>query len=112
MKRASTRNVVLSKAMKYVDEETRKEFRDKRLLALEADNYVENETKLNADDDVYAESDVSQSFSQICLQFTISLCPFQDDGLPKKKKAKVAKVKDIRSKWYVLSLRTDTELWP
>jgi zinc finger HIT domain-containing protein 1 len=62
MKRASTRNVVLSKAMKYVDEETRKEFRDKRLLALEADNYIENESVLAADDDAYEESDVSCYF--------------------------------------------------
>ena len=62
MKRASTRNVVLSKAMKFVDEETRKEFRDKRLQALEADNYVENETKLGADDDAYEESDVSCAY--------------------------------------------------
>ena len=48
--------------MKYVDEETRKEFRDKRLLALEADNYIENESVLAADDDAYEESDVSCYF--------------------------------------------------
>lgn len=57
-KRASTRNVVLSKAMKHVDEETRREFREKRLQALESDNYVEGEVA-QVDDDAYAESDVS-----------------------------------------------------
>lgn len=57
MKRASTRNVVLSKAMRYVDEETRNEFRDKRLQSLECDNYVENEVTQN-DDEAYQESDV------------------------------------------------------
>ena len=58
MKRASTRNVVLSKAMRYVDEETRKEFRDKRLQSLECDNYVEAEI-VQIDDEGYNESDVS-----------------------------------------------------
>ena len=43
MKR-STRTVVVSKAFKVVDTETRRDIRDRRLLALEADNYVENET--------------------------------------------------------------------
>lgn len=57
-KRASTRNVVLSKAMKHVDEETRREFREKRLQSLESDNYVEGEVT-QADDDAYNESDVS-----------------------------------------------------
>ena len=79
VKRASTRNVVLSKAMRYVDEETRKEFRDKRLQALEADNYVENEVPQGGDDDAY-ESDEEEN--------------------PKKKKAKTVKaVKNIKSKW-------------
>ncbi|TFJ86096.1 hypothetical protein NSK_002916 [Nannochloropsis salina CCMP1776] len=41
-KRSSGRQAVLSKAMQVVDEETRREVRDARLEALEADNYVEN----------------------------------------------------------------------
>jgi len=40
-KRASTRTVVLSKAMRYVDEDTRREFHNRRLQSLECDNYVE-----------------------------------------------------------------------
>jgi zinc finger HIT domain-containing protein 1 len=58
MKRSSTRNVVLSKAMKHVDEETRREFREKRLQALECDNYVEMEAA-QQEDDAYNESEVS-----------------------------------------------------
>jgi zinc finger HIT domain-containing protein 1 len=42
-KRASTRTVVVSKHMRKVDVETRNEVRDKRLLLLEADNYIESE---------------------------------------------------------------------
>jgi hypothetical protein len=34
------RTVVVSKALRKVDQETRKEIRDKRLLSLEADNYA------------------------------------------------------------------------
>lgn len=49
---------MLSKAMKHVDEETRREFREKRLQSLECDNYVETETA-PVDDDAYNESDVS-----------------------------------------------------
>jgi hypothetical protein len=43
--------------MKYVDEETRREFRERRLQALECDNYVEGETT-QLDDDAYNESEV------------------------------------------------------
>lgn len=42
MKRSS-RNIVLSKAMRYVDEETRREYRERRLQSLECDNYMESE---------------------------------------------------------------------
>lgn len=41
VKRSSSRTTVLSNAMKYVDEETRREVRDRRLLSLENDNYAE-----------------------------------------------------------------------
>ena len=49
MKR-STRTVVVSKAFKVVDSDTRKDLHDKRLQALEADNFVEAETENNAED--------------------------------------------------------------
>ncbi len=45
-KRSSTRTVVLSKSFRVVDQETRREFRDKRLQALEADNYQETEVQV------------------------------------------------------------------
>jgi zinc finger HIT domain-containing protein 1 len=61
MKRSSSRNVVLSKAMRYVDEETRREFREKRLQSLECDNYEES-AGLAQNDDAYNESEVS-----VCL---------------------------------------------
>ena len=51
--------MVLSKAMRHVDEETRREFREKRIQSLECDNYVETEVAPN-DDDAYNESDVSE----------------------------------------------------
>lgn len=44
--------------MKHVDEETRREFREKRLQSLECDNYVETESA-PVDDEAYNESDVS-----------------------------------------------------
>ncbi|CAN0363103.1 unnamed protein product [Pylaiella littoralis] len=57
-KRASGRTVVLSKSMRVVDEETRKQVKDARLEALEADNYTEDqggdqddEFALDEDDD-------------------------------------------------------------
>eukprot|EP01032_Pedospumella_encystans_P023024 gene23024-26078_t len=80
-KRASTRNVVLSKAMKHVDEETRREFREKRLQALESDNYIEGEVA-QVDDDAYAESD-------------------DEGGAQKRKKAKgnAKNNINIKSKW-------------
>lgn len=48
MKRSS-RNIVLSKAMRYVDEETRREYRERRLQSLECDNYTESELTGQAD---------------------------------------------------------------
>ena len=41
--------------MRVVDEETRREVRDARLEALEADNYVENQ---DAGDEAYVDSEV------------------------------------------------------
>ena len=57
-KRQSTRNVVISKAMRVVDVVTRQEVRDKRLQQLEADNYGD-ELDTGNDDDAYVDSDVS-----------------------------------------------------
>ena len=45
-KRSSTRTVVVSRAMRTVDADTRREARDKRLSALEADNYAEEDVTL------------------------------------------------------------------
>ena len=55
-KRTSGRTTVLSKAMGKVDEETRREVRDARLEALEADNYVENAEE--EADEAYVDSEV------------------------------------------------------
>ncbi len=81
--------------MKYVDEETRKEFRDKRLQALEADNYLENESKLAADDDAYEESDVSASFQQIfAILFEFShmlICQHRKMEIPKRRRSRLPK---------------------
>ena len=54
--RHTGRQAVLSKAMRVVDEETRREVRDARLEALEADNYVENQG--DAGDEAYVDSEV------------------------------------------------------
>jgi hypothetical protein len=43
--------------MKYVDEETRRDIREKRIQSLESDNYVENE--IAVEEEAYAESDVT-----------------------------------------------------
>lgn len=53
-KRSSTRVSVLSKSMRKVDDTTRKEVHDKRLRALEADNYNEETTVENAVEDNYS----------------------------------------------------------
>ena len=50
--RASRRTIVVSNAMRTVDQETRREVKDKRLIALEADNYNE-EQELSIDDGAY-----------------------------------------------------------
>jgi hypothetical protein len=49
MKR-STRNIVISKAFRVVDSETRKDLQDRRLQSFEADNYAEAEAETNIDD--------------------------------------------------------------
>jgi hypothetical protein len=57
-KRVSSRTVVLSKAFKTVDAETRKEFAERRIQALEADNYIEHEVGTDdAADDEYKNED-------------------------------------------------------
>jgi zinc finger HIT domain-containing protein 1 len=56
-KRASTRTIVVSKAMRTVDKETRREVRDKRITMLEADNY-EEEATIDYDD-AYEDDEVN-----------------------------------------------------
>jgi hypothetical protein len=56
-KRTSNRTVVLSKAFRVVDSETRKHFREKRLQSLEADNYVENNFN-ESDDEAFSVEEV------------------------------------------------------
>lgn len=51
---------MLSKAMRVVDEDTRREVRNARLEALEADNYVENVEE--EPDEAYIDSEV-----RLCL---------------------------------------------
>mmetsp|Transcript_23392 Transcript_23392/g.24038 ORF Transcript_23392/g.24038 Transcript_23392/m.24038 type:complete len:155 (+) Transcript_23392:40-504(+) len=59
-KRASTRTVVVSKALRKVDQETRKEVKDKRLQMLEADNYnIESTTNEVDEADFSEEEDTS-----------------------------------------------------
>jgi hypothetical protein len=55
--------VVVSKALRKVDQETRREIRDKRLLALEADNYA---VELS----VEAEEDYSEEVRRILFPLT------------------------------------------
>ena len=53
--RTSSRTHVLSKNFLKVDLETRREFREKRLLLLEADNYTEEIDLSNENDDEYSD---------------------------------------------------------
>jgi len=53
--RTSSRTHVLSKSFLKVDAETRREFREKRLLLLEADNYTEEIDLSNENDDEYSD---------------------------------------------------------
>jgi hypothetical protein len=55
--RTSARTSRLSKAFRHVDDDTRREIREQRLLALEADNYNEQELTGEREDDAY-ESEV------------------------------------------------------
>lgn len=69
MKRSS-RNIVLSKAMRYVDEETRREYRERRLQSLECDNYTESELTGQADgndgDEYYDEEGGGEEEGERC----------------------------------------------
>lgn len=98
--RVSTRTRVISKAMRMVDDETRREVRDKRILSLEADNYVEDVQEGEDDED---EDKVQQDALHILNEIIIiQLMLYKDDGLPqKKKKAKSSSSGSLKSKWYV-----------
>jgi len=82
MKRSS-RNIVLSKAMRYVDEETRREYRERRLQSLECDNYQESELTGQVDGNDGDEYDEDGE---------------RDLG-PKTKKKRAATQKNSSSKW-------------
>ncbi len=91
--RTSSRTHVLSKNFLKVDAETRREFREKRLLLLEADNYTEEIDLSNENDDEYSDE--------------------SDDGdKAVKKKSKKAKIKSniggnvgFKVKWALKKLK-------
>lgn len=56
-KRQSSRVKTLSKAMKIVDEDSRRDFHDRRIMMLEADNY-NAEQEISTNDDDYGASEV------------------------------------------------------
>ena len=65
VKRASSRVRTLSKSMRLVDDETRREHKNIRLLMLEADNYVESRFNEgdNENDEDFADADVIHSIN-------------------------------------------------
>lgn len=68
MKRSTTRNITISKAFKHIDLDTRKDLKDRRLLALEADNFGDTEAKTEAiDDDDDFDGDVSCKFTYLTI---------------------------------------------
>eukprot|EP00603_Paraphysomonas_imperforata_P005739 CAMPEP_0114414808 /NCGR_PEP_ID=MMETSP0103-20121206/1581_1 /TAXON_ID=37642 ORGANISM="Paraphysomonas imperforata, Strain PA2" /NCGR_SAMPLE_ID=MMETSP0103 /ASSEMBLY_ACC=CAM_ASM_000201 /LENGTH=173 /DNA_ID=CAMNT_0001582965 /DNA_START=53 /DNA_END=575 /DNA_ORIENTATION=+ len=75
-KRSSTRITVLSKSMKTVDDATRKEVRNKRLRALEADNYNEEAIVDVSNEDNYSSEENEE-----------------DEPVSKRRRAKPPKVK-------------------
>jgi zinc finger HIT domain-containing protein 1 len=66
-RRQSTRTSVISKAMRFVDEDTRQEVRNKRIQQLEADNYGDELLVQVDEDDAYEESEVSSCHALIQL---------------------------------------------
>ena len=68
--RQSTRVAVLSKAMRIVDEDTRFEHNNRRILALEADNYQEQAVAAK-DDEAFTLSDVIHRF---CFHIRTDQC--------------------------------------
>ena len=87
MKRSSTRNIVLSKAMRYVDDDTRKEYHDRRLQSLECNNYIENEQNLS----IQVDDDIDDDYNN----------DSDDNKRNKKRNKKLLNKKNIniRSKW-------------
>jgi zinc finger HIT domain-containing protein 1 len=63
-RRQSTRTSVISKAMRFVDEDTRQEVRNKRIQQLEADNYGDELVAPADEDDAYEDSEVSVSICE------------------------------------------------
>lgn len=69
--RTSTRTIKLSKAFRTVDEETRRQAAEQRLLSLEHDNYNEQEIVGGAGDDEAVDSDVSSAVFRLLPQFCL-----------------------------------------
>lgn len=68
MKR-STRSVAVSQAFKVIDSESRKDIRDRRLDALEADNFIEEQTETNAEDFEVLHTLTYKMYDKICIHY-------------------------------------------
>lgn len=93
MKRSSTRNIVISKAMRYVDDNTRKEYHDRRIQALECNNYIENEQNIS----IPIDDDIDDDYNN----------DSDDNKINKKKNRKLLNKKNIsiKSKWETKVIR-------
>jgi hypothetical protein len=107
-KRVSSRTVVLSKAFKTVDAETRKEFAERRIQALEADNYIEHEVGTDdaADDEYKNEDEVNAHvlFISRTINYDLVIFLYQDEGKTQKKKRARAGTSAAKSKWLAQQL--------
>ena len=112
-KRASGRTIVISKSMRIVDDETRKEETAKRIKSLDSDAYME-ELMAYADensrnDDAYDDNEVF--LVQILKYYTICY-KIQEDGPSSHKKPKLnrnsnsSKSKQQLSKWLSRKFKT------
>lgn len=87
--RTSSRARVVSKSMRYVDEDTRREVKERAIQMLEADNYNEQDYDAGADDDggAYRGGDG------------------EEDKLQKKKKSKTASIEFWGKKWKLMKVK-------
>jgi hypothetical protein len=70
--RQSTRQVKLSKDFKVVDEETRRAFREQRLVQLEQDNYNEQE--------IYGGGGDDEGYSDVSVQIVPNILTYKFTG--------------------------------